>query len=165
MFREVVVVLDGSPSAEQALEPARAIAAAAGCPLVLARIVSAVAAVPGLAPEMSRLDARHLGQAVDYLETLKVRLRREHGVEPTVRAILGDPAQTIAEMAGDEHRLLVLTSHGAGGATHRRYGSVARYALDHCRCAILIVRVSPAEPLPRTYDEPSLATPAPSSRP
>lgn len=162
MFKEIVVLLDGSAVAEQAVEAALPAVIGYGARLILARIVGPVAPRGSVPPELSRLDERHLEQAAEYLESVRRRLLRDHGVDAEVKTILGDLYESVAELAQGEDRLLVLTSHGAGGATQRRYGSVARYALDHCRCAVFVVRVSDRHGRPRTYEESALAGPAPS---
>jgi nucleotide-binding universal stress UspA family protein len=164
MFKEVVVLLDGSVAAEQALDAALPAVIGYGAHLILARIVGPVAPRGPIPPELSRLDARHLEQAAEYLEGVRRRLVQQYGVEPETKTILGDLYESVAELAQGEGRLLVLTSHGAGGATQRRYGSVARYALDHCRCAVLVVRVSDRHGRPRTYEEAALAGPVPAPR-
>lgn len=164
MFKEIVVLLDGSAVAEQAVEAALPAVIGYGARLVLARIVGPVAPRGSVPPELSRLDERHLEQAAEYLESVRRRVLRDHGVDAEVKTILGDLYESVAELAQGEDRLLVLTSHGAGGATQRRYGSVARYALDHCRCAVFVVRVSDRHGRPRTYEESALAGPAPSPR-
>lgn len=161
MFKEVVVLLDGSVAAEQALEAAVPAVTAFGAHLVLARIVGPVAPGGPIPPELSRLDARHMEQAAEYLDTVRRRLQRKYGVEPETKTILGDLYESVAALAQGQDRLLVLTSHGAGGATQRRYGSVARYALDHSRCAVLVVRVADRDGRPRTYEEATLAGPIP----
>lgn len=165
MFKEVVVLLDGSVAAEQALDAAMPAVVGYGAHLVLARIVGPVAPRGPIPPELSRLDSRHMEQALEYLEGVRDRLTRRYGLEPEVKAILGDLYESVADLACGEQRLLVLASHGAGGALHRRYGSVARYALDHCRCAVLVVRVTDSRGRLRSYEEPALSVPAPAPRP
>lgn len=161
MFNEVVVLLDGSVAAEEALEAAVPAVMGFRAHLILARIVGPVAPRGPIPPELSRLDARHLEQATEYLETVRRRLAAKYGIEPEIKTMLGDLYESVAALAQGEGRLLVLTSHGAGGATQRRYGSVARYALDHSRCAVLVVRVSDRHGRPRTYEEAALAGPVP----
>lgn len=164
MFKEIVVLLDGSVAAERALDAALPAATGYGARLILTRIVGPVAPQGPIPPELSRLDSRHLEQAAEYLEGVRQRLLAMYGVDAEVQTILGDLYESVASLAEGEGRLLVLTSHGAGSATQRRYGSVARYALDHSRCAVLVVRVSDRHGRLRTYEEAALAGPLPAPR-
>ena len=104
----IVVPLDGSPFAEQALPTARALAEAFGTYLVLVR------AIP---PSFESTDHDRLGQreAREYLARLRSGLE-EQGVSATATAEVG-VAINVIEHTWREHGagLIVMASHGQSG--------------------------------------------------
>jgi len=152
MFRSVLVPLDGSGFAEQALPLALSMARHAGCPLRLLRVVPPLAdyffwaPMPGDPLEVE-LRAAHRTAAQGYLEDVVRRLRdagagsilcdvveEEDGVSESIYA---DVVKTGAD-------LVVLTSHGRGAVRRFWLGSIADKLVRSLPVPVLLVR--PHEP-------------------
>jgi len=146
-YKRILVPLDGSLHAESALPIAAQLAAAHRAELVLAHVV----AVPELM--RSRLPTaadRELEQAViernesvarDYLTEIRSHLR-----DPRFEIIIylsrrGSPREELLRFIHDEAiDLVVLSAHGATGATDRALGSVAAHLVAHARVPLLLLR-------------------------
>jgi nucleotide-binding universal stress UspA family protein len=152
MFRSVLVPLDGSVFAEQALPLALSVVRHAGCPLRLLRVVPPLADYFFWAPEPgdpleNELRAAHRTEARDYLDGVVRRLRdagagaifcdvleEEEGISESINA---DAARTGAD-------LVVLTSHGRGAVRRVWLGSIADKLVRSLPVPVLLVR--PREP-------------------
>jgi nucleotide-binding universal stress UspA family protein len=151
-YRTILVPLDGSPVAEQALPHAEAQARCFGASLVVLRAVPArrpmAAVTPGAAAlvhpvgvmEMANStaereeSARYLGHAAEALAGRGIAARPEPE--------LGEPAEVILRRARElPADLVVMTSHGHGGWTRALFGSVADRVLREAPCPVLVVRV------------------------
>jgi nucleotide-binding universal stress UspA family protein len=163
MFRKILVPLDGSPLAEQALEPALRLAQAAVGELILMRVLTdadshahvKTAQDPIRFPESSAL-VHHASNA--YLQRL-----REASIRPrlSVRTILGegDRAGAIIDTAlAEQVELIVMSTHGRTGLSRWVFGSVTSRVLSHAPCPILIIhKVSPIKHILITLDGSLLA--------
>ncbi|HEY8286148.1 MAG TPA: universal stress protein [Chloroflexota bacterium] len=137
-MRTILVPLDGSPLAEQALLSARSLAASAQARLVLVR------AVPFAFTSHRRETAGHaaLAEARHYLEG---KSRELEGEGLTVRSDLlpGDPAQAILFAAQAHHAdLIAMSTHGKTGIQQAFLGSVADEVLRHGECPVLLTRAA-----------------------
>jgi nucleotide-binding universal stress UspA family protein len=128
MYRYVVVPLDGSPVAEQALSVAAAIATKAGAEL---RLVRAWDPAPlrfqgeYVPPSLIFTEAECREAVRKYLDGV---VERVPGTPPAVRADLieGRVAESLAEYAAAlDHALIVMTTHGHTGLSRAWLGSVA----------------------------------------
>lgn len=144
MFQHILVPLDGSQRAEQALPVAARIARSTGGSVLLVRVVNPpIDYSGGLAP-VSLADGRvvedEIKSATDYLNGL-VATDLLAGVESKVKALFGIPVQQIEEAAALEQAdLIIIGSHGRTGFTRWALGSVA-YTLAHeSSVPILILR-------------------------
>ena len=106
-FRRVLVPMDGSPLAESALTPARALARAFGANLELLAIGS---------------DSAEAGELGRSLETLGAQA----GASATTRVDREVAAAILRTAAEEDGTLLCLASHGRGGLPRAILGSVAR---------------------------------------
>lgn len=125
MIGTVLVPLDGSELAEEALPYAQAIAQRSNAPLHLTRII------PPDAPAAAEDEAR------DYLRG------KAHGVGDRVQISIrmGDPAEQI--IAGAEEMVdpvIVMTTHGRSGIGRWLYGSVADRVVRGAGMPVLLVR-------------------------
>jgi nucleotide-binding universal stress UspA family protein len=154
-YRRVVVPLDGSELAEQALPHAEAIAHLTGAPLHLVRVIDPTHLIPlaGLAlhPHASALELLLEDERIaarEYLQRIEqALLDRQQTV--TVEYRLGPAAREILATAhsGD---LLVMATHGLSGPARWFLGSVAEAAVRHSPVPGLLVRVSATAPAPPT---------------
>jgi nucleotide-binding universal stress UspA family protein len=136
----VMVPLDGSRLAENALEPALTFARA-GAKLVLLRAAEAHSAFA------DRNDAQVavVREAEEYLERVAEKVRREGATDVETSVWYGPPAESIADAAGYRHAdLIVMCSHGRSGLGRLVLGSVAESVLRTTTTPILLLR--PQEP-------------------
>lgn len=147
-FRNIVVPLDGSELAEEALGPAMDVARQQAAHLMLTRSpVLETMAVPiteplggvGLYwPEDSRAATKHECQA--YLDRLTSRLRGQ-GVPLRTKIGEGQPDQAILEIVDDTGAdLVVMSTHGYSGVTRWVMGSVTEKVLRATQVPVFVVR-------------------------
>ncbi len=148
MFHNILVSIDGSPHADQALSEAIDIAEAdhsrltlitsvRGCPPWAYSPVS-VAAAQQLAADFEQ-EAKHaMCAAVDRVpESIPVTKILTH--EPIRQALL-------KQIESGHHDLLVMGSRGRSAAASAVLGSVSHYALNHSPIPVLIVHADPTAP-------------------
>jgi nucleotide-binding universal stress UspA family protein len=139
MFRDILVAIDGSPTARRALEEAARLAEALNARLTLIAVSPEVPGyayrsgvdVGALEREAATETERILREAVDSLpEGLPVTTVLKHG----------NPGERIVEQieAGD-HDLLAMGSRGRGRLTTSLFGSVGAYVHYHSRVAMLVI--------------------------
>jgi len=150
-YRSLLVPLDGSPFAEQALPLALAIAARSGALVQLALVHHPV---PALAtalevPEIeAQLDQEARAREQSYLSGIVERARTTANVPVTSAVLEGPVADALEEQAtitGAD--LIVLTTHGRGPLSRFWLGSVADQLMRRIHIPILLVRPQ-GEPLP-----------------
>jgi nucleotide-binding universal stress UspA family protein len=142
MYRRLLVPLDGSTLAEEALPHALNLARRSGGELVLLRVIVSPYAIvapdlvlAGTDPNLPELNQ----QAQQYLDALAVRLSGD----ASVRAIVceGPVAEAILEHAvALDVDLIVMSTHGRGGVSRWVYGSVAERVLQGSVCPVLLIR-------------------------
>jgi nucleotide-binding universal stress UspA family protein len=70
---------------------------------------------------------------------------RQLGTPARQRVEIGDPAETVCQVAAEEKAdLVVVGSHGKGWARRALLGSVSDHVIQHAPCPVLVVRA--AEP-------------------
>lgn len=145
-YERILVPLDASPQAEQALPLAVRLAREHGSEVILIHVVP----VPELIkPEPLNDEERELEQrlierntqvAERYLGRLSDQLSDE-GVR--VRTVLTHDDvrfELMGSIEREQPSLIVLSGHGRGGRTPLRLGSVASFLVEHATAPILIVR-------------------------
>jgi nucleotide-binding universal stress UspA family protein len=150
----LLVTLDGSDFARQALPAARAVARLMGGEVLLLRVVEPPDSSPFTpAVEEQLLDtAPEVKAAEAYLEDVALSLH-SGAAGVTTCAVAGPAAPTIAAVARDrEVDLIVMATHGRGGLVRAVLGSVATGTLHRADRPLLLVR--PAG-LPRSVEEAS----------
>src|SRR4051794_1540310 len=138
----ILVALDGSPLAEEILDPIGRLAAQLGAELLLVRVVDRLPlGIRSKAPHVVQsLVAAELAEARRYLALVMDRVRRV-GMSVTARAVTGDPAATIATVAQDEGvDLIAMATHGRSGLRRLSVGSVADSTLQRTTAPLLLVR-------------------------
>jgi len=147
MFSTIVVGTDGSQTATEAVRQAVALATAVGGRL---EIVSAYEPVPG-----SRLRGEAQQAPPDVQWTINPRedvdatladaaeVARAAGVEASIHARQGDPADAILDVAEETGAdLVVIGNKGMTGAKRFLLGSVPNKISHHAPCGVLIIRTS-----------------------
>ena len=150
MFKSILVPLDGSSRAEEALPVAAHIARASGGSIHLLEVVSPIIDYGGfaLAPMTTGLVVESdTAAAEDYLKQVAASPAFE-GIPTTTGVAFGLPAQYIlAAATSGEIDLIVLCSHGRTGFTRWALGSVAHTLAHESGVPTLVLRESkPAAP-------------------
>lgn len=145
MFQQIVVPLDGSVRAEQALPVAAHIARACGGSVLLLQVVTTPIDYGPYSSLFSvllqeQLDVNY-NRALDYLARISSSKKVLAGVKKHVEVLSGDPAESILSLA-QTHRcdLIVLCSHGPTGVERGRRGSVAQKVAYHSPVPVLVLR-------------------------
>ena len=152
MFQHILVPLDGSVRAEQALPMAARIARGSGGSVHLVHVVSLLYGfsegwAPGLLITEQMIDAE-MTAANAYLKTVAASpLLR--GIETNCEVVFafGPPAPHIIEAAETSQAdLIVICSHGRTGLTRWVLGSVAYTLIHHSMIPLLVLRQSKSAP-------------------
>ncbi len=142
MFKHILVPLDGSTLAEQALPPATRIARATGGSLLLVQVVPQPIGYSGgwapiIAGEMIEVS---MEGASDYLKAVAAS-QLLAGIETRTEVSLGMAAQYLIAVTGDHDcDLVVLCSHGRTGFTRWALGSVAHSLVHQSAVPVLVLR-------------------------
>ena len=138
----ILVPLDGSPLAEEILDPIGRLAAQLRAELLLVRVVEHLPlSVRVNAPHIVQsLQAAELAEARAYLALILDRVRRV-GMTVTAYAVIGSPSTTIATVAREEGvDLIAMATHGRGGLGRLVLGSVTDATLRGSTVPLLLVR-------------------------
>jgi len=148
MFQHILVPLDGSPRAEQALPLAARLAHASGGSVLLLRVATppidyggGLAQAPMFSAQMIESE---LAEAARYLDQI-AQSRKLAGVTITTGVRFGLPAPNILDAASTAD-LIVMCSHGRTGVMRWVLGSVAQRTIHHSTVPVLVLRAG--EPLP-----------------
>ncbi len=158
----ILVPLDGSPLAEEILDPIGRLARQIGAELILVRVVDGLqlGVIHASSPYTARsLLTSELVEARGYLAHIVDRARA-NGLRVTSRAVAGSPSTAIAKVAHEEVADLIgMVTQGRGGLGRLVMGSVADATLQETSVPVLLVRPSAAR---RTRARPAVeAAPAP----
>lgn len=145
-FRSILVPLDGSKLAEQAIPVAQAIAQRARCKLKLV-LVHQPRFVTKAGPEYIKLELAMLKADREYLKSVTGAVRERLGRLVSSAVLRGHPvAQTLAtysrELGAD---LVVMTSHRRGGLRRVSLGSVTDQLIRSGEVPVLVVRPGAVE--------------------
>lgn len=152
----ILVPLDGSLLAEQALPLALELAQRLSNPLVLVRaaeqpyIAGSAIDYPAV---LARAQEWSLAEATSYLERKRLELSGS-GLHVDIDSHLGDAASIIEACVQDHQAgLVVMASHGRSGLGRLLLGSVARRLLSCLEVPIVLVRHFPVEDASAETDE------------
>jgi nucleotide-binding universal stress UspA family protein len=144
-FRRILVPLDGSDVAEEALGPAAEMARIMDAGLTFLRVVEPVPLVApdGLMYTPQAIDTALLdelsAQAQKYVDHVAARWQGE-GLSVETRVVLNDvPAGAVLE-AAEGHDLIALATHGRSRMARLFLGSVADKVVRGAHCPVLVVR-------------------------
>jgi nucleotide-binding universal stress UspA family protein len=144
MFKHILVPLDGSRRAEQALPVAARLAQASGGTLVLLRVVSMAnqfASYVAMEPIITQREIDiQLEEAKDYLSHL-THSSALQGVYTKTLVFFGQPAVNILSVVDSQKiDLIVMCSHGYTGMTRWLMGSVAEKVAHYAPVPVLVLR-------------------------
>jgi nucleotide-binding universal stress UspA family protein len=147
----ILVPLDGSPLAEQALPYAQALLAP-GAELTLLEVVEGPEPIHGMSgrllvpvEDVQRMLER---QAHDDLEKAEAMLRGEQ-TRARLEVARGNPAVEILRVAAEQRvDLIAMTTHGRGALGRWVFGSVADRVARSSPVPVLLVRPSERQPQP-----------------
>ena len=148
-FRSILVPLDGSSFAEQAVPLAARIAERAGSKLRLALVHELPPAPidPVGAKLFTSIELATRKSERSYLRAIQVRLREDGMRLSSAVTLRGSPgpalAQYVREMSLD---LVVMSTHGRGGVRRAWLGSVADYLIRNLEVPVLLVRPRESAP-------------------
>lgn len=149
-LKRIMVPLDGSALARQALPLATELAESAGAELLLMHaIVAMIEPYTGLSPrgrpipQLAEVLAAQRDHALSDLGAQADKLRA-HGVSVSTEVIPGYAADVLVdEAARREVDLIVMATHGYSGLKRWALGSVADKVLHASTTALLLVRAQP----------------------
>jgi nucleotide-binding universal stress UspA family protein len=154
MFKRLLVPLDGSGFASQALPYAAEVAERFGAELILVQVIKPATAVIdagaaiGVAFAGSEAavqaalegDKQKAARARRYLSG-KVQAIRSRHVQSSYRVLIGDIAHSIMEFSEKENiDLVVMTTHGKSGLRRAVMGSVADVVIRESGKPVLVIR-------------------------
>ncbi|HEU0022833.1 MAG TPA: universal stress protein [Dehalococcoidia bacterium] len=151
MYQRILVPLDGSATAEQALPYARLLSTGFKASIELLRVIDGPAVGPvDLEHDavINQLAESARAQAGEYLANVAGSLRAG-GLEVVTSILEGDPASIIVtESEKAPGTLIAISTHGRSGITRWVMGSVSDKVLHATRAPMLIVRCAEAAPSP-----------------
>jgi nucleotide-binding universal stress UspA family protein len=136
-IQHILVPMDFSPSAEQALEQAVALAQQFQARITLLHAIHLpVTTEVGLTAYFSEMEA----SAQRGMETYQKRVA-DAGVQVETLVLVGVPFRQIIETAADaDVDLIVMGTHGRTGVQHWMLGSVAERVVRMAPCPVLVAR-------------------------
>ena len=150
----MVVPVDGSELAEQALPHAACVAKELALPVALARVTPSSAEyyramavgpldAPPRIPPYESFAAEVDAEAQAYLDLVSQRLQSEGVASVEGRLLHGAPAECIIDLATESpHRLVAMTTHGRSGVGRLVLGSVAERVVRQSGAPVLLVRAT-----------------------
>lgn len=146
MFKQIMVPLDGSEWAEQALSYAQYLATTSGAALHLVYVIKPPSAVRmhGVGAPVNVYDpiiAAQREEATMYLEQARARLESD-GRPAQTQLLSGDEASALLDYAREAGiDLVVMTTHGGTGLTRWALGTVADRVAHGSTVPVLLVPV------------------------
>jgi nucleotide-binding universal stress UspA family protein len=148
MIRKVIVPLDGSRFAEEALPLGIGLAGDLGAALEIVRVhipLPRSGAEP-IAVDSDSLAAEMRGMSEGHLEELGVRISKKHRL-PVATELLSLHPDTagalVAYLEPDGSELMVISTHGRGGFERVWMGSVADQVVRRARAPVVLVKPEP----------------------
>ncbi|APU71248.1 universal stress protein [Companilactobacillus crustorum] len=140
MYKKILVAIDGSQSAYNALNSAIDLAKQFGSELYLVSVVNTanlpmnvgVSYAPGLTKDLQESAKKDLKKAVDLV--------KEKGLTYQVQLLDGEPREQLTRFPKENNiDLIVMGKTGTSAFTRVFVGSVTRYVSEHSDINILIV--------------------------
>jgi len=154
MFKKLLVPLDGSPLAEQALDIAAEIAHASHATMDLVLVHQPLTFMGLRGDERLNIEQRIAEER--YLASIVAEMKRDQHVAASHIVHVGHPADMISARAHDVGAdLIVMTSHGRTGISRAWLGSVADGVVRASKLPVLMLRPAAGQ-LPRGNVRPVL---------
>jgi nucleotide-binding universal stress UspA family protein len=151
MFQRILVPLDGSTRAEQALAVAARLARASEGSLVLLQVVTSPIDSWAYQSEVSLLHEQIVETSIAGAETYLALLARSEdlaGIKIKTEVMYGTAAQSILHVTHARRAdLIVMCSHGRTGISRWALGSVAHQIAHHSPVPVLVLREGQAASL------------------
>lgn len=145
MFKKILVPLDGSAIAEQAIPFAVSLARAARAPIDLLRVHQPLQL--RVTDVLEEVEHARWHEDNRYLTAIAAETRSTVDVPVTDAVLPGDPAAVICRRALEEGvDLVVMTTHGRTGFSRAWLGSVADGVLRRAIVPVLMLRIAEAAP-------------------
>jgi nucleotide-binding universal stress UspA family protein len=146
MYKHVLIPLDGSPLAEQALPHAIAQARHSQAELILLRVVEPFAHVRGMSlADLEQIRQQATAWAREYLERIAAGVR-EHGISVQMVITEGRSHTEITRcVEANQVDLIVLSTRGRSGFSRWLMGSVADRIVRGATVPVLLVRARKEE--------------------
>lgn len=144
-YRQILLPLDGSPFAEQAIEYAEKLALATGATLTLVSAVNHPEYPPAFAEGVTlavepMLWEDHFAWVAQYIQKTADRLRAS-GITVLTHVLHEQPSEAILEEARISNAdLIVMATHGRSGLPRLWMGSVALKVVKKAEVPVLLVR-------------------------
>jgi nucleotide-binding universal stress UspA family protein len=145
MYKRIVVPLDGSPLAEQALTHATALAERFEAEIILLKVLEPLPEATLTSPaSVQRAEQLSAQLARDYLEKVADQIREE-GIAVKVALLQGKPyAEIVRFSAKPEVDMIVMSTRGHSGWSRWLLGSVADRVVRGATIPVLLVQCQEA---------------------
>jgi nucleotide-binding universal stress UspA family protein len=149
-YQKIMITLDGSAFAAQALPHACSLAQKYNASLILFQVIpegdqpmieSVALDLIGVHDASERARTQVLTEVTKSLQEQAHQLQKQ-GIRAIPAVAVGNPAETIIDCASEEGvDLIVMSTHGRSGVNRWVYGSVADKVLRGASCPVLLVRL------------------------
>ncbi len=143
MYKRILVPLDGSELAEEAIEQATHLCSGVG-EIILLQVIRMP--LPVMTPDIGMtMPTIHrddmVEEAMAYLNDWVDKLA-EQGYEASAAVVEGDNVADaiVAYAKNNEIGLIIKSTHGRGGLSRLVFGSVAEAVLRHAPCPVMFIR-------------------------
>lgn len=141
MFKHILVPLDGSALAEQAVGTAALIARASKASVELATVIEPI---PFGGFDDAPWNDRELSARQQYVESTAAELASGASIAATGTVLRGQATEKLCEREhATEANLVVMTSHGRSGVSRAWLGSVADALIRRSDAPVLVLRPEP----------------------
>lgn len=140
-MNRILIAIDGSPSAQEAVDFGLELGADQGATVTFVHVVPMLDVVPSGGFGLTGAVEHHVTESdTELLEDARARAE-EAGVTAYTRLLRGEPADEIVAYADTvDADLIVVGSRGHGAVTSALLGSVSREILREARRPVLVVR-------------------------
>lgn len=141
MTRKILVPLDGSPLAEQALPHAQALARSENAEIVILRVpIVPAREFFGRNTAMASMVSHEIDEESEKYVQAEVRKLEKKGSKVTGLIREGPLTETILEVADEIHAdMIAMSTHGRSGIQHWLKGSVAEDVVHHTHIPVILI--------------------------